>query len=378
MRHVGFACCPFLLLMLLPVELPGQGGKAKVTAKELRTLLEDIRTKHDVPALGAGIVRGGQKTIVAVVGVRKRGTEIAARDDDVWHLGSNTKPMTALLLALLIEAGLLDWDTPLSQLFPDLADDWSKEMKKITPTHLLTHTAGLPANWPLGWWLFAQKGTPAEQRANMMKSLKVLNLQSKPGTEHLYSNLGYTVIGAIIDRVGKASWEDQIEKKIFQPLGIKHAGFGPTNKTSEPLQPWPHRKNGDPAPVGGTMDNPPIMNPAGRVHMSLADYGRFLAETLRLARGEKGLLKPATVSKLFSNPHPVSPHSLSAWGGFRKQPGAKGLKLGHDGSNTSNYCTAIIPPDDNLAVYVCCNQGAPAGQKACVALRKLLVEREKS
>jgi hypothetical protein len=115
------------------------------------------------------------------------------------------------------------------------------------------------------------------------------------------------------------------------------------------------------------MDNPQVMNSAGRIHISVADYNRFLAEILKLAKGEKGLLKPATAQKIFTNPYPVSPHSLSGWVGFRKGPGAKDVILAHDGSNTFNYCTAFVMPDRNMAFCVLTNQGAPGGpgEKVC-------------
>jgi CubicO group peptidase (beta-lactamase class C family) len=241
---------------------------------------------------------------------------------------------------------------------------------------LLTHTSGLPANWPVGWSTIAPKESPAAQRAVMMKELGKVKLKSKPGEKFHYSNLGYTVAGAILDRLGKAPWEEQLQKKIFQPLGIQHAGFGPPGKPGALLQPWPHHKNGKPVAPDGVLDNPPVMNPAGRVHMSVADYQRFLAEVLRLARGGKGLLKPATAKRLFAPPLAPSKHGLSGWVDFQGA-GQKGPGFRHDGSNTMNYCTALVLPEHNLAVCVFTNQGGDAATAACVEVRKQLVEREK-
>src|SRR5262249_54178172 len=90
---------------------------ANITTEELRSMLEKARGKHNVPALAAAISREGDKPRAAVVGVRKRGTDILVAVDDQWHIGSNTKPITALLIALLIDLGLLDWDTPLAEIF---------------------------------------------------------------------------------------------------------------------------------------------------------------------------------------------------------------------------------------------------------------------
>jgi CubicO group peptidase (beta-lactamase class C family) len=271
---------------------------------------------------------------------------------------------------MLIELGLLDWDTPLERIFPAESAKWGAATKKITPAHLLTHTAGLPRGWPG----LVSEGTPEQQRAAFVRNLGKLTLESKPGAKDQYSNLGYVLLGAVVDRVGKGTWEEQLEKKIMRPLGIKHWGLGPVGEKDAVVQPWPHGQDGKPRPRNG--DNPPVLNSAGRVHMSAADYNRWLAATLKLARGEKGLLKPATARKLFTNPYPASPHSLSGWGGFRKQPDAKGLVLAHDGSNLSNYCTAVLWPDRNLALCVFCNQAGP-GKDACVEVRRQLAAREK-
>jgi D-alanyl-D-alanine carboxypeptidase len=378
MPRLFFACSLiFGPLLAAPVPAPGQPDKPdrKITADELRALMEKARTQHDVPALAVGMIRKDQKPLVAVVGVRKRGTEVAATAEDQWHLGSNTKPLTALLIALLIEMGLLDWDTPLDEIFPDHTDKWSAEIKKITPAQLLTHTSGLPGIGPLQAFLIAPgKGPPVQDRERIIKGLDTVKLKAKPGEKYEYSNLGYVVLGAIIDKRGKAPWEEQLEKKLFGPLGIKEWGLGPAGKKEPLVHPWPHQTNGKPVAPDGVADNPPVMNSAGRVRISVADDNRVLAETLKLARGEKGLLKPATAQRIFTNPHPASPHSLSGWVGFRKEPNAKGLILAHDGSNTFNYCSAVILVDQELAVCVLTNQGGPGGPgaKVCQELRKKL------
>ncbi|HMF16022.1 MAG TPA: serine hydrolase domain-containing protein [Gemmataceae bacterium] len=287
---------------------------ANITTEELRSMLEKARGKHNVPALAAAISREGDKPRAAVVGVRKRGTDILVAVDDQWHIGSNTKPITALLIALLIDLGLLDWDTPLAEIFPEHAGKWSPDLKKITPSHLLTHTSGLPATGPLfGFLLGTSKDSPVQDREKLVRSLGTVTLTAKLGEKYEYSNLGYVLLGAIIDRRGKASWEEQLQKRVFQPLCIKQWGLGPVAKKEAGKQPWPHKADGEPLAADGVMDNPQVMNSAGRVRMSVGDYHRFLTETLKLARGEKGLLKAATAQKLFTTPYAASPHSLSGW-----------------------------------------------------------------
>jgi CubicO group peptidase (beta-lactamase class C family) len=353
--------------IVLPVH---EAASSDGPAGKLRSLLDKARAQHDVPALSAGIIDGSQPKQVAVVGMRKRGADDLATEDDQWHLGSNTKPITALLIALLIELGLLDWDTPLEDIFPQHADKWSADLKSITPAHLLTHTSGLPANALYALLLAGNQESEVRQREIVLKSLAATKLAAEPGAKYQYSNLGYIVLGAIIDARGKASWEEQLEKKVLQPLGIMNWGLGPAGEK----QPWPHQTRGKPVSPDGSRDNPPILNSAGRVRMSVGDYQRFLAETLKLSRGEQGLLKSATAKKLYTNPYPVSPHSLSGWISFRKPQDLKDLVFGHDGSNTFNYCTALVIPDRQLAFCVMTNQGGPGGPgaSACHQVQKEL------
>jgi CubicO group peptidase (beta-lactamase class C family) len=376
------AVCSFALLAaaLAPVHVAGRAGEKddKLSVKEMTAILEKARAKYDVPGMAAGIVRLGEKPLTAIAGVRKRGVAAKVTIDDAWHLGSNTKPMTALLTAVLIDQGLLDWETPLEQIFPEYASKWKEDMKKITPAHLVTHTSGLPDRGPVRQFMAAQSvKTPQQDRAKIVKDLAEAELSAKPGEKYEYSNLGYILLGAIIDKRGKAPWEEQFKKRICQPLGIKHWALGTLYPGPVPAQPYPHEADGKPIPTTGVIDNPAVMNPSARVRLSIGDYCIVLSEILKLARGEKGFVKPATAQKMFTTPFAASAQTLSGWGSNRKPPG-KGLMLGHEGSNVLNYCTVLFAVDDNLVVCVLANQGAPGGgpgQRACIEVREELGRR---
>jgi CubicO group peptidase (beta-lactamase class C family) len=76
----------------------------------------------------------------------KAGTAVAATIDDRWHLGSDTKAMTAVVMATFVERGRRTWDTTLGDVFAELASGFPSEFRAITVTQLLSHYAGLPAN----------------------------------------------------------------------------------------------------------------------------------------------------------------------------------------------------------------------------------------
>src|SRR5206468_2371553 len=104
-----------------------------------------------------------------------------------------------------------------------------------------------------------------------------------------------------------------------------------------------------------------------------ADWAKFIADQLKGARGEQALLKPESYKKLHTAAFPGNTYTAGGWGaGNNQQLG--GLTLGHDGSNTMNYATALVAPGVDLAVLVVCNQGGDAGRDACHQARAALVK----
>jgi CubicO group peptidase (beta-lactamase class C family) len=333
-------------------------------------LLAPIRAKYKVPAMAAALVTSKGLVTVGAVGTRKRGTEIPVTLNDQWHLGSDTKAMTATLVARLVEQGPLRWDSTVAEIFPDLAGGFDPEARTITVLQLLSHHAGLQPNPDL-----IRYGGPdgAKERLRVVKDVLAKAPPHKPGTHYEYSNLGYAIAGAITERVTGKNWEQAIREEVFQPLGMTKVGFGGTGTPGQVDQPWGHRENGKPAPGNGpTMDNPPVLDPAGRVHCTIQDWAKFIDDQLRGARGEPALLKPASYQKLQRPPF-GGDYALGwivverPWGG--------GTVLNHGGDNTMNFANVWIAPRRDFAVLCCVNQSGDtafdASDEAVVALINL-------
>jgi CubicO group peptidase (beta-lactamase class C family) len=80
---------------------------------------------------------------LGVAGVRKKGKRVPVAPDDLWHLGSDTKAMTATLVGLLVQEGALTWDTRVADVFPELAGEFHPDCKAVTVRQLLAHRGGL-------------------------------------------------------------------------------------------------------------------------------------------------------------------------------------------------------------------------------------------
>ncbi len=354
-----FVTSLFVLKLLLCI--PGFAGQDETALKKVDDLLEPIRQKHNMPALGGAIVISKGLEAIGAVGLRKAGTDIAVTAEDLWHIGSDAKAMTAALIGRLVEQGKLKWETTAEDVFPALAATWPPVFKEITLLHLLSHRAGLPAN--LLWGLMPRAGTIRDQRLAVLKSAASAKLLSEPGAKYLYSNLGYVITGAMAEAAADASWEELMKNMIFEPLGMKNVGYGGVGTPGKIDQPWGHAADGKPVNSNGPdMDNPPVLGPAGRVHCSLGDWALFVADQLRGARGEKALLKTETYQKLHTPPFGGG-YALGwlvverEWGG--------GPVLTHSGSNTMNYAVAWLAPRRNFAVLVVTNQGGESAAKAC-------------
>jgi CubicO group peptidase (beta-lactamase class C family) len=346
----------------VPPRREDPSSQASQTAdRGLNELLEPIRTAHGVPGLAAAVVTVNGLEAIGTVGVRKAGTDAAVTTTDEWHIGSDTKAMTAAMIGRLVERGKLRWDSAVGEVFPELLGSMAPALRKVTLLHLLSHRSGLPANTL--WGLVPRTGTTRDQRLAVIKSIASVKLLSEPGATYLYSNLGYVIAGAMAERAADAAWEDLMRALLFEPLGMTGAGFGGVGTPGLIDQPWPHGEDGKPVEKNGPdVDNPPVMGPAGTVHLTLADWGKFAADMLRGLRGGKALLKPETYQKLRTPPF-GGDYALG-WAVAERDWGG-GTVLTHNGSNTMNFATVWIAPARGFAVLVVCNRGGPAAFKAC-------------
>ena len=115
-----------------------------VVIEDVSYLLEPIALKYHIPAIAGLLIKGDTTVMQGITGVRKRGTNIKATLDDLWHLGSCTKSMTATLCAILVEKKFLKWDLTLEDAFPDLAKKMHQEFRKVTLSQLLTNPPEIP------------------------------------------------------------------------------------------------------------------------------------------------------------------------------------------------------------------------------------------
>jgi len=216
------------------------GRSAPVLDADTAQALKEIRERCDLPALAVAVSKGGEVCDRAAVGVRKAGNATPVAIDDQFHIGSCTKSMTATLVAMLVEEGRLRWDTTISDVFREWEGKIDRQCEAVTVAHLLTHRGGVANNpsktaWSRAW---EENGTPMQQRQEFAQAVLACPPVAAPGTKMVYSNSGYAVISAMIEKIIDQPWELLTTEKLFRPLHMDSAGFGPPGTKDQLDQPW--------------------------------------------------------------------------------------------------------------------------------------------
>ena len=196
-----------------------------------------------------------------------------------FRLGSITKQFTAASVLLLEERGKLKIDDKVKTYLPDAPMSWDR----ITIYNLLTHTAGLPnfTSLPEYSTLKNTNATPAR----IIETFKDKPLDFGPGEKMSYSNSGYVVLGAIIEKVSGGSYAKFVQDNIFTPLGMKDSGYD-SNTTI-----IPHR-------ASGYTKGPVATVNAAYIHMSVPHAaGALYSTTEDMLKWETGLFAGKVVSQ---------------------------------------------------------------------------------
>ncbi|MFO1053012.1 MAG: serine hydrolase domain-containing protein [Planctomycetota bacterium] len=365
---------PLVLVVAALGRLAAQDGAASAEVR-VDEILAAIRAEYDVTALAALCLRGDRVVALGADGLRRRGADAKVTVDDVWHLGSCTKAMTATLCGMLVDEGRLDLDARLPGLFPEIADDIHAGFAEVTLRDLLRHRAGLPANPTLdGLWtsMLRKDLTLPEIRAEVAAGILAAGPSGKPG-EYLYANTGYILAGSVLERITGRSWEDLMQERLFGPLRMSSAGFGPPGTPDRLDQPVGHMRGVRAQPVPWAQaDNPPALGPAGTVHASLRDWARFIALQIGADHRDPPLISPRALAALREVP---AGGDYACGFVITTRTWAHGPVLTHTGSNTRWWAVVWCAPEDGFAVLAVCNEGGDPAAKATDAACAALIQR---
>jgi CubicO group peptidase (beta-lactamase class C family) len=329
-----------------------------------RALLHRLATgqaEGRAPSLAATVVRDGE---VVWRGARSCVPGHEPDEQVQYRIGSITKTFTAVLVMRLRDEGVLDLGDPLEKHLPGTG------VGEVTVAQLLSHTGGLAAEAPEPWW----ERTPGSLRPALADVLGDEPFRHPAGRRHHYSNPGYTLLGALVERLRGAPWDEVLRREILQPLGL--------HRTTRQPQP-PHAGGWAVHPWADVMMREPtedlgLMTPAGGLWSTTGDLARFAAF---LAEGDDQVLGAESVREMRTPAAPPETGDVAAgyaYGlGMRIEQQGERTLVGHAGSVPGFLAGLVISVADGLAAVVLANcTSGPQVSTVAADLVRIVAEAE--
>src|SRR5262245_15881920 len=279
--------------------------KVKAALPGLEKLAEQTLNKTGVPGMAVAVVYKDQAVYLRGFGVRRAGTNEPVGADTVFLVASVSKPIASTILAILVSLGLIDWDDPLTDHFPDfsLYDPWVT--RQVTLRDMLCHRSGLPAH---GGDLLEDLGY---NRAEVLHRLRYLKPASSFRSEYAYTNFGFTAAGVAAARAAGKSWEDLAAETLYRPLGMKSTSSRFADYAAARNRAHLHARV-EGKWVAKYVRDPDAQSPAGGVSSTARDVaqwmrlqlggGKFNGKQLIKARALGETHRPQIVSRPPGNP----------------------------------------------------------------------------
>lgn len=345
---------------------------ASSSKNALEQAISKVRSDYDLPAVAAAFITVDGSHEVAVSGRGRLDGESEVTRQELWHLGSVTKPMTATLAAILVEKGEISWNTTIAKVLGSRVETIDPALRAVKLHQLLRHRAGIQAFEEDEEWkgVPALLGEPHEQRAQFVAWLLARPPMYSPGEVHVYSNAGYTIAAAMLESVTGRTWEALMADELFAPLGIEHFAFGwPALKERE--QPWGHWIVDGELVVHEDLTGYSLagqgVGPAGDVAMTMEGLARFALLHLKGLNGEEGLLSAETIRYLHTvdPPDENDPYAL----GWNSYP----TRSSHLGSAGTFFAAIYLRKTDRVAWLLASNASTPDdtdyGRDLLIAIR---------
>ena len=345
----------FLIFISFFSEISAQTDEQIVT--NLDFYIQKAIVDWQTPGLAVAVVKDGKIILSKGYGVRELGKSERVNGQTIFACASTTKAMTALALGILVDEGKLNWTDKVVQHLPDFKVNDPFITNELTVQDLLTHNSGMGnADYLWGWTDLTS--------ADILKKFQLAKPAYSLRGGYTYQNIMYLVAGEVVAKLSGVTWEAFIQKRIFDPLSMKHTF--PTFKQSlvEKNRSTPHDFIKQKLSI---IENCPAdaIAPAGAAWSCADDMAKWLQFWLDSTKiNAKPLVKATTLTELW-RPHALVPQSdfyptaslikpnwtSYALGWF--QHDYRGEKVNfHTGSLDGTVAICGLIPSENIGVYV--------------------------
>ena len=347
-----------LFILLLSVTL-----NAQIEDAQLDKLIQETLTTFDVPGISVGIVKDNQIIYSRGHGVRSLENNKPMNPNTLVGVASNSKGFTCFALAMMVDAGTLNWDDKVRKHIPEfqMPDPWVTE--NFTVRDLVTHRSGLSLG--AGDLMFFPEGSDFDVD-DVIANMKHLKPESSFRSRFRYNNNMYIIAGEVLKRVSGMSWEEFIENKIMKPVGMTNSKASYNRVTDKSNIIDAHtRTEGEVIKI--PHDWSPLANPAGGIMSNVRDmltWAQFLMNDAVTVDGTR-LLDKELFHELWQLQTPLNVRTGDWYGSNFRGYGlgwfvtdVKGghKQVYHTGGLLGTVTQFTMIPDLNLAIVVLTNQ----------------------
>lgn len=316
----------------------------------LESVANEELERWKVPGVAVATWQDG-KIERAGFGITSLDTKQPVTADTLFQIGSISKVFTAALIMRLVEEDLLDLDTPIAAYLPELTLADPTAPKTVTLRHLLSHSSGIEGDRFEDLYGMGDDAlTRAVAEFNTLKQL------TAPGELWTYCNNGFSLAGAVIEKVLGEPFEKSMKERIFQPLGMERAFYFAHQAITYPVAVGHSQKPDQPVEIARNYPLPRYVNPAGGVISTVGDLLKFAAPHLGDGSvGETRLWSAASVREM-QKPQVRAGNFARAYGiGWAIYDEGDPVVLGHGGSTNGFQAHLALVPARNFAVAILTN-----------------------
>ena len=352
------------------------------TPQSVEATVQAAIARYRLPGIAVGVIEDGRVTFAKGYGETVHGSGDPVTEDTLFKIASNSKAMTAALLARLVQQGKLAWDDPVVKHLPAFAmhDPWVTA--HMTVSDLLVHNSGLPEG---GGDLMLWPEPNLFTRDDIVRGLRHIKPAYGFRAGYAYDNLLYVVAGQVAAAAGGASYEALLRREVFEPLGLSGCRVGEFALKDAGSVAQPHGRDGDRiVRTRGDADIVPAIAsaPAGGIRCTLRDMLAWANAWLAPTPAQLAWLGPAQRAELWKarTPMPISrlkrewdnTHYYAYAYGFRLADADGEWTVSHTGTLGGMYSMMLLLPDRRSGfVFMINGDGGRARTVLGTALLKL-------
>lgn len=364
-RHQHFIVKKLFFAFLLTTSI---SLHAQLTTTEIDSLVQRTLRTFDVPGIAVAVIKDGNIIHSKGYGVRSLKTKQKVDENTLFGIASNSKAFTAAALAMMVDVGKLNWDDKVTDYIPEFKLYSPYVTEEFTIKDLLTHRSGLGLG---AGDLMIFPDSSDFTKKDIIHNLRYLKPVSSFRTKYDYDNLLYIVAGEVLARVSGMSWEDFVETRIMQPLGMTASASSFTRLKDKSNVIDAH------APVNGKVqsirrDFMEMMGPAGGIYSNLTDMCKWINTQLNIGaygkNNENVLFSRAAQDEMWTPQTIIPVRNTSVYNTHFSSYGlgwflsdVKGYKqVTHTGGLAGIVTQVTLIPEIRLGIIVLTNQQSGA------------------